>query len=132
MKLKMDMNFDGKFTITDCWLFLKALFFYPGDYLVSKIIDTSFGVFFEFDKQNLGGFFSGTFSFIFWFIVLSLVYTWWVQLADQNKKGYSETRQFLTPDQKTKRKCETDRKKWEKREAELKIWLEEKKAKREP
>jgi hypothetical protein len=70
--LKKDMNFDGAFTITDIWLFLKSLFFYPGDYLIMHFINTGIGKFFEFSANDYGGFVSGLASFFAWLFIIFL------------------------------------------------------------
>jgi hypothetical protein len=66
-----DMNGDGFVTITDVWMWLKWLYFYPGDgllYLVEKVLP---GVanFFEVSALTYGGGFSGIFSFFVWLIL---------------------------------------------------------------
>lgn len=70
--LKKDMNFDGAFTITDVWLFIKSLYFYPGDYIVKGLIDTKIGNFFEFSIQDYGGVMSGLVSFLAWVFLCCL------------------------------------------------------------
>ena len=70
--LGWDMNHDGVTTITDIALFLKSLFFYPGDLILEKLIGSGFGQFFEMTHEWYGGFLSGFTSFICWSIVLFL------------------------------------------------------------
>lgn len=69
--LKKDMNFDGVFTISDIWLFIKSLYFYPGDYFIQYLLNTDFGLFFEFTSNNYGGFTSGLVSLLAWIFIIS-------------------------------------------------------------
>jgi len=66
-----DMNFDGLITISDVFLWIQWLVFYPGDWLISKMIGTEFGVFLEVSSSNYGGVFSGFVALVI-FIVLVL------------------------------------------------------------
>jgi hypothetical protein len=63
------MNFDGRVTITDVWLWVKWLYFYPGDWLLSTVMFTSFGDFFELSADNFGGGWSFLISLVCWGIV---------------------------------------------------------------
>lgn len=74
------MNGDGIFTISDVWEILYLLFFYPGDFVVYRLIGTEFGTFFEFSSADYGGFLSGVISFIVWGYVFFLVYALFVRL----------------------------------------------------
>ena len=71
---QMDMNWDGVVTISDIWLWIKWLYFYPGDGFLHIIITTSPSVatFFELTVNDFGGGLSGSFSFFTWFMVLFL------------------------------------------------------------
>jgi hypothetical protein len=64
-----DMNYDHSITISDLWLWFKWLYFYPGDFILSIVIDTKLGLFFELTKSNYGGYFSGIISIIIWVII---------------------------------------------------------------
>lgn len=66
-----DMNFSGSVTISDVWLWIKWLFFYPGDIAVSSSINHAQDVsnFFEITYDNYGGILSGLISFWFWCLV---------------------------------------------------------------
>ena len=70
-----DMDQNGVTTISDIWLWVQWLFFYPGDFLILGIM--KFGdihTFFELSSSTFGNWFSGIISFIFWFaIILKLV-----------------------------------------------------------
>jgi len=66
-----DMNFDGHVTISDVWLWVKWLYFYPGDLLLSIIIGTPFGRFFEVSPNNFGGFLSFLLSLPIWVVILA-------------------------------------------------------------
>ena len=74
-ELRMDMTRDGIVTISDVWEFLYSLFFYPGDWVVSKIIYSDFGIFFEFSGADYGGAFSGCISFLVWLFAYLLFST---------------------------------------------------------
>ena len=63
-----DMDQNGVITISDLWLWIQWLFFYPGDLLILGIM--KFGdihTFFELSSSTFGNWFSGIISFIFWF-----------------------------------------------------------------
>ena len=63
-----DMDQNGVITISDLWLWVQWLFFYPGDLLILGIM--KFGdihTFFELSSSTFGNWFSGIISFIFWF-----------------------------------------------------------------
>ena len=70
-----DMDQNGVITISDLWLWVQWLFFYPGDLLILGIM--KFGdihTFFELSSSTFGNWFSGIISFIFWLsIILRLV-----------------------------------------------------------
>lgn len=78
-----DMNLSGSVTISDVWLWVKWLFFYPGDYLISTLITRAheFSNFFEITYDNYGGIFSGIISFWFWSLV---GYLWYLVLEKLN------------------------------------------------
>ena len=65
----MDIDGNGVFTISDVWEFLVLLFYLPGDTVVSMLIGTPFGIFFEFTYQDLGGWFSLIISACTWGVV---------------------------------------------------------------
>jgi hypothetical protein len=75
-----DMNYDYLITISDVWLWFKWLYFYPGDFLLSKIIYTKFGAFFELYKINYGGYFSGMCSTIFWLLTIVILQQWFIDI----------------------------------------------------
>lgn len=66
-----DMNIDGRVTISDVWLWIKWLYFYPGDLLIAGIagVTPATAHFFEFNQGSYGGAFSGIVSLLAWFIV---------------------------------------------------------------
>ena len=77
------MNGDGIFTISDVWEILYLLFFYPGDFVVYRLIGTEFGTFFEFSLADYGGFFSGVISFIVWgcaFLCFYGIYEYYLEI----------------------------------------------------
>jgi len=53
------------------WLWVKWLYFYPGDLLLSIIIGTPFGRFFEVSPNNFGGFLSFLLSLPIWVVILA-------------------------------------------------------------
>ena len=70
-----DMDQNGVITISDIWIWVQWLFFYPGDLLILGIM--KFGdihTFFELSSSTFGNWFSGIISFAFWFTnILGLV-----------------------------------------------------------
>ncbi len=64
-----DMNYDGAITVSDVGLWAKWFMHYPGDYLISKMIGTDFGNFFEVSSSDYGGGFS-----IFIAIILTILF----------------------------------------------------------
>ena len=74
-EFRADMNFDNMVTISDYWLWFKWLYFYPGDILLFNLVNTapSFASFFELSVLDLSGGLSGVMSFVFWFVLLSIV-----------------------------------------------------------
>lgn len=74
-----DMNYDYSVTISDLWLWFKWLYFYPGDVILSKIIHTSFGSFFELTEYSYGGYFSGIISAIAWLIAFAILHEWFTE-----------------------------------------------------
>jgi len=82
----MDINGDGIFTISDIWELLHLLYFYPGDWILSKIIETKFGTFFEFFTNDYGGLFSGIISFICWLILFAGINETFKDIFNYSKK----------------------------------------------
>lgn len=70
------MNGDGAITISDVFLWVKWLYFYPGDYVIAYTGNTFLGIFLEFDGNSFGGIGSGVISFFLWGS-LFLPYAWW-------------------------------------------------------
>jgi len=69
-----DMNYSGTVTISDVWIWVKWLFFYPGDLFIKILVDgfQSISQFFEITYASYGGFFSGIISFIIWYALLAV------------------------------------------------------------
>jgi hypothetical protein len=69
-----DMNGDGLVTISDAWLWLKWIFFAPGDLLLLLLMShgTSVALFFEINPASLYGALSGMFSVFIWLWVIVL------------------------------------------------------------
>ena len=71
-----DMNSDGNINITDITLWVKWLFFYPGDVIIRLLIRKvpNVAIFLEVSFNNYGGIMSGVLSFIIWaFILVSMI-----------------------------------------------------------
>ena len=71
-----DMNGSGAVTISDVWLWFKWLFFYPGDFVISLIIEHApgFARFFEMSyKSSYSGALSGMLSALFWVTVVLVI-----------------------------------------------------------
>lgn len=64
-----DMNRDGFITISDVWLWCKWLFSYPGDAVLTVLIGSPFGDFFELSIAHFGGGFSFAVSMVLWVVV---------------------------------------------------------------
>jgi hypothetical protein len=67
-----DMNGDGIVTVSDVWLWVKWLFFYPGDLLLQLIMSytPALATFFELAPSSFGGWGSGSISIFAWFVIL--------------------------------------------------------------
>ena len=68
-----DMNRDGAVTISDVGLWIKWLFFYPGDILIGGIGPSKIGTFLELTPASFGGLGSGVLSVLGWvlgFVIL--------------------------------------------------------------
>lgn len=72
-----DMNGDLAVTISDVWLWIKWLYFYPGDSLVATILKglPSVAAFFEMSESSYGGAFAGIVSIPLWFLMLFMVFS---------------------------------------------------------
>ena len=72
-----DMNGDYATTISDVWLWIKWIYFYPGDLLMYGVMEwtTPLAVFFEMGYDSFGGVASGVISFVAWATMLSVVST---------------------------------------------------------
>lgn len=67
------MNADGAVTISDVGLWLKWLYFWPGDTTVQLVGPTAIGRFLEISEASYGGLGSGIVSLIAWSAVISLL-----------------------------------------------------------
>ena len=67
-----DMNRSGAVTISDVWLWLKWLYFYPGDGLLYIVIRKApaLAKFFEITFDSYSGIFSGLVSFLVWLSIV--------------------------------------------------------------
>lgn len=70
-----DMNYSGSVTISDVWLWVKWLYFYPGDVLfrILMIHAPDVARFFEITPDLYGGVLSFIISGFVWFLVLLFV-----------------------------------------------------------
>ena len=59
-----DMNGDGRESIRDLLLYFHWAFFYPGDWIIQYLTDTSFGRYWELSSNDYGGLLSALLSFV--------------------------------------------------------------------
>src|SRR2546423_95062 len=74
-KIAWDMNGDGIVTISDGWLWLKWIFFGPGDFSLLLLMKygTPVAVFLEIRPESMFGWLSGLTSAMAWLIVTTYV-----------------------------------------------------------
>lgn len=72
----LDMNRDGAVTISDVLLWMKWLFFYPGDFLHSVLIAVVPGIarFLDLSPASYGGWGAGLVSAYVWFNALPILF----------------------------------------------------------
>ena len=80
-----DMNSDGVVTVSDVWLWLKWLWFYPGDWILLQYGPTKIGKFFELSPEDYGGRLSGSISFTLIALFVFMI------VAMKNEYVYSQT-----------------------------------------
>jgi len=70
-----DMNYSGSITISDVWLWVKWLYFYPGDGFIYFLINQipNIGQFLEITYNSYGSVLSGIGSFFAWSIAISMI-----------------------------------------------------------
>jgi len=70
-----DMNYNGAITISDVWLWVKWLYFYPGDGFIYILVNKISGMasFLEITYSNYGGILSGVISFFAWIIAIAII-----------------------------------------------------------
>ena len=74
-KLRSDMNGDGVQTISDLWLWVKGLYFWPGNWLIEQLArNPKMMEFFELNWQSCGGWLSLAISTLCWVFL-------WIMLA---------------------------------------------------
>jgi len=72
---KADMDGNGVVSISDTLLWVKWLFFYPGDLLILMIAQSTYlQTFFELSANTFGNWFSMIISFCFWFPIFLIVF----------------------------------------------------------
>jgi hypothetical protein len=84
-----DMNHDGVTTISDISLWMKWLYFYPGDWLLQALMKAlpDLTTFLEVSKESYGGFLSGLISFFAWIFILSMLAGITVAVVETTKDG---------------------------------------------
>lgn len=72
-----DMDYNGAVTVSDVWLWVKWLYFLPGDFIIRIFLEenklSNLSTFLEISVASYGGFWSGVVSFIIWFMLLNLI-----------------------------------------------------------
>ena len=68
-----DMNGDGRESIRDLWLHFHWAFFYPGDWIIQYLADTTFGRYWELSSGDYGGLLSALLSFVVIFTPAALI-----------------------------------------------------------
>lgn len=70
-----DMDKSGLTTISDVWLWIFWLYYYPGDLIIYFIINKlpAIAQFFEITARSYSSFLSGFFSGIVWLIMMAIV-----------------------------------------------------------
>jgi len=73
-KFVADMNYDGSVTISDVWLWVKWLYFYPGDLIILLLTKVSPGLVnvFEHSSHPFSGIFSFGLSLIAWVVLFTI------------------------------------------------------------
>jgi hypothetical protein len=66
--ISADMNQDGVVTVSDVLLWLKWIYFLPGDLTAIVLMGTPIGNFLEITPTSIEGVGSGIFSFLFWYV----------------------------------------------------------------
>lgn len=84
-----DMNFSGAITIKDVWLWVKWLYFYPGDVFIYFLLNKVPGVghFFEMTYSSYGGVLSGILSFFIWIIIALVIISAILSISTQDPKS---------------------------------------------
>ena len=59
-----DMNGDGRESIRDLWLYFHWVVFYPVDWIIQYLTDTTFGKYWELSPSDYGGLLSALLSFV--------------------------------------------------------------------
>jgi len=91
--MSKDMNYDGVYTISDLFLSIKQFMFSPGDFVIQHwILDTEFGVFFEYSADDYGGFTSFIISlYVFVGIPVSIYlkfYEYYINVVGYEDDGF--------------------------------------------
>ena len=83
-KFVEDMNYDGFFTSSDVWLWIKWLFFYPGDLILLTVIKAfpELAQFLELGPDNYSGKLSGLISVFAWIFVFLVLYGAWTLITE--------------------------------------------------
>lgn len=88
----VDLNGDGRYTITDFAIWAKNIFFLPGDWIIWKFAGTFPGAarFLELNTADYGGLLSNTLSIGFWAVVLLMLFLTWrfIRAIDDTLTGW--------------------------------------------
>jgi hypothetical protein len=72
-RFRADMNGDGIVSIADVWLWIKWLYFYPGDGLIYLIGNTAVGSYLNLSAQPYGGELALGISVVVWLCVADIL-----------------------------------------------------------
>jgi hypothetical protein len=73
-RLAADMNYDGTFTISDCWEILKVIFYLPTNLISTALqAEQKFAEFFEITCATGSGGIATAFCVIFWIGVFGIL-----------------------------------------------------------
>jgi len=85
-QFRLDINYDGSFTISDVWILLAQLFYLPGDLIIYQIINfaPSAATFMELSYHDYHGILSGIVSFFSWILAISIVIALCIDYSNSN------------------------------------------------
>lgn len=80
-----DINGDGRESIRDLWLHFHWAFFYPGDWIIQYLTNTSFGKYWELSSGDYGGLLSALLSFVVIFTPIAGIVAFFTRNTDSDK-----------------------------------------------